>query len=72
MDISPVANPPTRPTRRQVHQRTGQLANLDGRAPWEIRHADYLKARCELTGETDFQRQEFLLDHADDRLPGRP
>jgi hypothetical protein len=45
------------------------LANLDGRAPWEIRHSDYLRARRELTGEADFQRQESLLDHADDVLP---
>jgi hypothetical protein len=69
VDTSQVADAPSWPTRRQVHQRTGELANLDGRAPWEIRHSDYLRARRELTGETDFQRQESLLDQADDVLP---
>ena len=49
-------------TRTMVHARTGDLALLAGRSRQQISYADYLRARRELTGETEVNRQEALLD----------
>jgi len=61
---SPVAAPASRPTptRAMVHQRTRELALLAGRGPLGMSHADYVRARLELTGEAEFERQDELLD----------
>lgn len=49
-------------TRKRVHDRTRELALASGRAAFDVTHADYLLARCDITGESDFARQEAILD----------
>jgi len=50
-----------RATREMVHSRTVELASLDGRAPHEIRQADYERAKREVTCEKDPIRQMEIL-----------
>jgi hypothetical protein len=49
-------------TRQRVHARTCELAVLAGRVPPQVAQLDYEQAKRELTGETDPDRQEAILD----------
>jgi hypothetical protein len=49
-------------TREMVYARTRELAVQAGRKPLQISSGDYARARVELTGETDMDRQEAVLD----------
>ena len=49
-------------TRAMVHARTRELAVLAGRTPLQASQADYEQARQELTGESDPDRQDAVLD----------
>jgi hypothetical protein len=53
-----------RVTSHMVWSRTVELAVNAGRNPIEVRRADFQQAKCELTGETDFDRQAqcFSMD----------
>ena len=46
-----------------LHARTMELALMAGRAPHEIKQVDYERAKYELTGESDFDRQQALLEN---------
>jgi hypothetical protein len=60
---APITLPRTGPvTREQVHTRTRELAGIAGRGPLEVSQNDYDQARSELTGESDGERQEAVLD----------
>jgi len=48
-------------TPEMVRARTVELANIAGRSSIEIRQRDYERAKRELTGETDFDRQHAVL-----------
>ena len=50
-------------TREMLHARTMELALMAGRAPHEIKQVDYERAKYELTGESDFDRQQALLEN---------
>ncbi len=45
-----------------VQARTVELASLDGRSPHEINQRDYEQAKLELLGESDFDKQQALLN----------
>jgi hypothetical protein len=49
-------------TREMVHARTRELALIGGRAPTGVSQADYERAKRELTGESDEDRQDAILD----------
>ena len=49
-------------TRAMVHRRTRELAVQAGRDPLDVTHADYRRARGELTGEPDFDQQDRVLN----------
>ncbi|MGL5017875.1 MAG: hypothetical protein ACRDBP_07065 [Luteolibacter sp.] len=49
-------------TREMVYLRTLELASSAGRSPRQIRQLDYERAKRELTGESDFDKQQALLD----------
>jgi hypothetical protein len=49
-------------TRQMVHDRTLELASIDGRNSHQIKQVDYEQAKRELTGESDFNRQQQILD----------
>ncbi|MEO5711866.1 MAG: hypothetical protein ABIT37_00110 [Luteolibacter sp.] len=49
-------------TRELVHARTLELALIDGRNSHQIKQVDYERAKRELTGESDFDRQQQILD----------
>ena len=49
-------------TRAMVQARAQELAVIAGRAPPNVTQADYLQARRELTGESDMDRQDAILD----------
>jgi hypothetical protein len=49
-------------SRNMVHQRASELAQIEGRNPLSISQADYEQAKRELTGESDIDRQEAILD----------
>jgi hypothetical protein len=49
-------------TRAMVHTRTQELAVMAGRAPLRVTQVDYEQARRELTGESDVDRQDAILD----------
>ncbi len=49
-------------TRQMVYDLTLELAMIDGRDSHQIKQADYEKAKRELTGESDFERQQQILD----------
>ncbi len=51
-------------TREMVHRRTHEMAVSAGRSRTQITHSDYLRARRELTGESEFSRQDSVLDGA--------
>ncbi len=49
-------------TRERVHARTRELALIAGRLPPHVTQSDYEQARREVTGESDFDRQEAMLE----------
>jgi hypothetical protein len=49
-------------TREDVHARARELALIDGRTPPDVSQADYEQAKRELTGESELDRQEAVLD----------
>jgi hypothetical protein len=49
-------------TREMVHARTRELALIAGRVPPHVSQADYERAKRELTGEADMDRQEAMLE----------
>ena len=49
-------------TRQMVYARTIELASLAGRASYEIKQFDYEQAKRELTGESDFDKQQAVFD----------
>ena len=49
-------------TREMVHARARELASLSGYAPPHVRQSDYEQAKRELTGESDIDRQDAVLD----------
>ena len=57
----PVA-PPDPVTRAMVHARTRELAAQAGFAPPYVRQSHYEQAKRELTGESDLDRQNAVLD----------
>jgi hypothetical protein len=48
-------------TREMVYSRTLELASLAGRKSHQIKQMDYERAKRELTGESDFDKQQALL-----------
>ena len=44
-----------------VRARTRELALIAGRGSHEIKQVDYERAKREVTGESDFDRQEAVL-----------
>jgi hypothetical protein len=69
MDPTPLSHfgaRPTRPpgvtTRVRAQARARELALCAGRLPVQVSQADYEQAKRELTGETDPDRQDLLLD----------
>jgi|HubBroStandDraft_2_1064218.scaffolds.fasta_scaffold362277_2 hypothetical protein len=62
-------------TREMVHLRARELALIAGRVPPHVSQVDYEKAKRELTGESDTDRQDAILDSIPetkrwDPLPG--
>jgi hypothetical protein len=49
-------------TRDMVHARARELGMISGRAPSEVSQADYEQAKRELTGESDMDRQDEILE----------
>ena len=49
-------------TREMVHARARELALLAGYAPADVRQSDYEQAKRELTGESDMDRQDSVLN----------
>lgn len=45
-----------------VHDRTLELASIDGRNSRQIKQVDYEQAKRELTGESDCDPQQKILD----------
>jgi hypothetical protein len=45
-----------------VYARTIEIASLAGRASYEIKQFDYEQAKRELTGESDFEKQEAVFE----------
>jgi hypothetical protein len=58
-----LANRPV--TRQMVYKRTLELASLAGRAAHQIKQVDYERAKRELTGESDFGKQQAILDYGE-------
>ena len=59
----PEHDPEAQPVSREdVHARARELALIDGRLPPDVSQADYEQAKRELTGESDLDRQEAVLD----------
>ena len=53
-----------RVTHEMLYARTMELALLAGRSAHQIRQVDYERAKLELTGESDFDRQQAILEMA--------
>jgi hypothetical protein len=49
-------------TRAMVHARAGELALIAGRTPPQVSQIDYERAKRELTGESDLDRQDAVLE----------
>jgi len=49
-------------SRKMVHQRASELALISGRKAQDVLQADYEQAKRELTGESDLDRQDAVLD----------
>jgi len=54
--------PPGPVTRARVQSRAHELAVIAGRVPPHVAQVDYQQAKRELTGETDIDRQDAILD----------
>ncbi len=52
-------------TRQMVYTRTLELASLAGRTSRQIKQMDYERAKRELTGESDFDKQQAVLDFSE-------
>ena len=59
-------------TREMVHARAQELALLAGYAAPHVRQSDYEQARRELTGESDIDRQDALLESLPESKRGDP
>src|ERR1700691_2406931 len=62
-------------TRDMVHERARELAMISGRAPHDVSQSDYEQAKRELTGGSDMDSQEEILESLPeskrwDPLPG--
>ena len=55
-----------RVTREMIATRTRELALRAGRTPPYVVQADYERAKRELTGETDSDRQDAVINAASD------
>lgn len=65
LDKSVPTSSPTRSgpvTRAMVHARAQEIASTAGRAPPEVTPSDHQQARRELTGESELDRQDAILD----------
>lgn len=60
-------SPPGPATRESVRARARELAVLAGRTPADVTQPDYEQAKREVTGESDPDRQEAILEAFDDR-----
>jgi hypothetical protein len=49
-------------TRERVHLRAHELAVIAGRPPPYVTQGDYEQAKREVTGESDLERQEAVLN----------
>ena len=49
-------------TRQMVYDRTLELALINGRNSHQIKQVDYEQAKRDLTGESDYERQQQILD----------
>jgi hypothetical protein len=49
-------------TRGMVHQRAKELAMISGRSASQVSQSDYEQAKRELTGESDMDRQDEILE----------
>lgn len=49
-------------TRELLYARTMEVALMAGRSSHQIKQVDYERAKRELTGESDFDRQQALLE----------
>jgi hypothetical protein len=61
---------PDAPTRKMAQARARELAVIAGRPACHVIQSDYEQAKRELTGESDRERQDAILDAAD--LIGSP
>ncbi len=52
----------TRVTRAMIQARTRELTLIAGRSPLDVCQSDYEQAKRELTGESDIDRQEAVLN----------
>lgn len=59
-------SPPGPVTRESVRARARELAVLAGRTPADVTQRDYEQAKREITGESDPDRQEAILEAFDD------
>jgi hypothetical protein len=59
-------------TRDDVQARARELALIDGRTAPDVSQADYEQAKRELTGESDLDRQEAVLDALPEEKRGDP
>ena len=57
-------------SRERVNDRTHELAALSGRASPQIVQADYEQAKRDVTGESDHDRQDAILDSPPPPDPG--
>jgi hypothetical protein len=62
-------------TRKMVQERAVELALINGRAPQDVSESDWRQAKRELTGESDMDPKEVLLESMPeserwDPLPG--
>ncbi|MES2923098.1 MAG: hypothetical protein V4819_16195 [Verrucomicrobiota bacterium] len=49
-------------SREMLYARTLELAQMAGRGGQQIKQIDYERAKLELTGESDFDRQQAMLE----------
>jgi hypothetical protein len=59
-------------TREDVHVRARELAFIDGRTASNVTQADYEQAKRELTGQSDLDQQEAVLDALPEEIRGDP
>jgi hypothetical protein len=59
-------------TRKMLQQRASELALIAGRPRHEVQQADYEQAKRELTGESDIDRQDAILNALPESKRGDP